>query len=533
MEAKGRIVSGEQILVVDDGRENREFIVEYILHPNNYKALLARDGKEGLEMALEHRPDLILLDLQMPRMDGIEVLKRLAAYHLDIPVILMTFHGSEDIAIEVYRLGVRDYIRKPYTVEEMLGAIDRSLTETRLRREKEALTDRLIRANRELQARLQEMNVLYGIGKSVTELTNMAELLPRIVEAAVQVSHSEEGFIALIVNERLICRAQKRAGGRTQPAQFEINNPVAEQAIQTNQSVLLTRDEMDGSVAQAPQCVTAVPLNVHGHTIGVLQVSNVSPDAPVFTRHEVALLSTLSDYAAIAIENSRNMEQIRRTSEVEKVQIRSSFERLVPPSVVEQVLNNPDDLRLGGTRQEISVLFADIRGYTSWSENAPPERVVEMLNDHLSLTAEIILGWDGTLDKYFGDGLMAIFNAPTLQSDHVHRAADAALALMRAGEEKRAQRGDTLNYSIGVHVGEAVVGYIGTDRAMNYTAIGDVVNTAKRLQELAPPGQIWVEQAVVDNLGDLIHAKSLGEIKIRGRKQPARAYQLLGLAPRR
>jgi class 3 adenylate cyclase/DNA-binding response OmpR family regulator len=525
-------VAGEQILVVDDGRENREFIVEYILHPNNYKALLARDGKEGLEMALESRPDLILLDLQMPRMDGIEVLKRLAAYNLDIPVILMTFHGSEDIAIEVYRLGVRDYVKKPYTVEEMLGAIDRSLTETRLRREKEALTDRLIRANRELQARLHEMNVLYGIGKNVTELTNMAELLPRIVEAAVQVSHAEEGFIALIANERLICRAQKRGSGHTQPAQFEINNTVSEEAIRTGQPVLLTREEMDSN-PQAPPCVAAVPLNVHGHTIGVLQVSNVTPDSPVFTRHEVALMSTLSDYAAIAIENSRNMEHIRHTSEVEKVQIRTSFERLVPPSVVEQVLNNPDGLRPAGTRQEISVLFADIRGYTAWSENAPPERVVEMLNDHLGLTAEIIMGWGGTLDKYFGDGLMAIFNAPNPQPDHVHRVADAALALLRAAEEKRVQRGDTLNYSIGVHVGEAVVGYIGTDRAMNYTAIGDVVNTAKRLQELAPPGQVWIEQAVVDHLGDLIHAKPLGEIKIRGRQQAARAYQLLGLAPRR
>ncbi|MCB9449856.1 MAG: response regulator [Anaerolineaceae bacterium] len=524
-------MADEQILVVDDGRENREFLVEYILTPNNYKALLARDGKEGLEMALEHRPDLILLDLQMPRMDGIEVLKRMAAHNLDIPVILMTFHGSEDIAIEVYRLGVRDYVRKPYTVDEMLGAIDRSLTETRLRREKEALTERLIRANQELQARLQEMNVLYGIGKSVAELTNMVELLPRVVEAAVQVSQAEEGFIALLVHDKLICRAQKRGNGRTQPTQFEINNPIAENAIQTNQPVLLTRKELGGD-PQAPQCAAAVPLVIRGQSIGALQISNISPDSRIFTRHEVALLSTLSDYAAIAIENSRNLEHIRRASEMERVKIRSSFERLVPPSVVEQVLNNPENLQLGGVRQEISVLFADIRGYTSWSENMPPEHVVEMLNDHLSLTAEIILGWDGTLDKYFGDGLMAIFNAPTLQPDHVHRAADAALALLRAGEEKRAQRGDNLNYSIGVHVGEAVVGYIGTDRAMNYTAIGDVVNTAKRLQELAPPGQIWVEQAVIDRLGDLIQAQPLGEIKIRGRKQPARAYQLHGLAPR-
>jgi class 3 adenylate cyclase len=155
-----------------------------------------------------------------------------------------------------------------------------------------------------------------------------------------------------------------------------------------------------------------------------------------------------------------------------------------------------------------------------------------MLNDYLSLAAEIILAWNGTLDKFFGDGLMAIFNAPEAQDDHVHRATDAALALMRAGEEMRARRGDTLSYSIGVHVGEAVVGYIGTERAMNYTAIGDVVNIAKRLQELAPAGHIWVEDSVIQRLGDLVEAQPLGDIKIRGRRQPALAYDLVNLKPR-
>src|SRR5690606_3461854 len=111
------------------------------------------------------------------------------------------------------------------------------------------------------------------------------------------------------------------------------------------------------------------------------------------------------------------------------------------------------------------------RGYTAWSEKAPPEQVVEMLNDYLSLAAEVILAWEGTLDKFLGDGLMAIFNAPGEQADHVQRAADAAIALQRAVKEMSERRGDNLSYSVGVHVGEAVVGYIGTDRAMNYTAI--------------------------------------------------------------
>src|SRR5215207_6949111 len=131
-------------------------------------------------MALKHHPDLILLDLQMPRMNGIQVLKTLSSRQIDIPVVLMTFHGSEEIAVEVYRLGVRDYVKKPYTVEEMTGAIERSLTEVRL-----------LQANRDLQVRLKELDVLYTVGKSVTELTNMNELLPRIVDAASHIAQAE------------------------------------------------------------------------------------------------------------------------------------------------------------------------------------------------------------------------------------------------------------------------------------------------------------------------------------------------------
>lgn len=522
-------MAGETILVVDDTRENREFIFEYVLKPNGYLYLEAKDGKEGLDMALAHQPDLILLDYQMPRMSGVQVLEALAERNQDFPVILMTFHGSEEIAVEVFRLGVRDYVRKPFSVDEMLESIEKSLTEVRLRREKEALTERVLQANRQLQKRLQELNVMYSVGKSVTALTDMALLLPRIVDAATQVTQAEEGYIHLIENGQLINRAHKRANtARAEATATHVIDPVAAEVIKSKQPVVMTPEEMrnspDGRLTTA-----AAPLIVGTRVIGVLGVSNVKADAHIFNKQDTALLSALTDYAAIAIENSRNYEELRAAKDREKAQIRGTFERFVPPSIVERVLNNPDKLMLGGKRQEISVLFADIRGYTTWSENAPPEKVVEMLNDYLSIAAEVILGWEGTLDKFFGDGLMAIFNAPEDQPDHVHRAADAALALMRAAEEINQRRGYKLAYSVGVNVGEAVVGYIGTDRALNYTAIGDVVNLAKRMQEGAAPGQILVEEAIIRRLGKLAQTRPLGEMPIRGRKKPAYVYELQGL----
>ena len=118
-------MAGETILIVDDAQQNHHFLNDYVLVPNGYKPQSARDGVEGLQMALRLRPDLILLDLNMTRMDGMEVLRQLNANNVDIPVILMTFHGSEDIAVEVYRMGVKDYVIKPFYPDEMLSAIER------------------------------------------------------------------------------------------------------------------------------------------------------------------------------------------------------------------------------------------------------------------------------------------------------------------------------------------------------------------------------------------------------------------------
>ncbi len=529
-------MSGETILVVDDGQDNREFLVEHVLAPNGFRYLLARDGVEGLQMALKHRPDLILLDMNMPRMDGVGVLQKLAELNADIPVILMTFHGSEDLAVEVYRLGVKDYVKKPFYPEEMLEAIEKALTETRLRREKEALNNRLIQANRDLQGRVNELNILYSIGKSVTSLNNMEELLPRLVDAAIQLTRAEEGYLMLVEKEELVCKAMKRHNQmRASIANVPMKDPQALRALKTREPTLTNPERASRSTASLGGAgglganAAYAPLVIQDNAIGVLGVRNVSMNAPAFGSHDTALLSALTDYAAIAIQNARHHAALLAALNQEKELIRGTFERFVPPSVVNQALKRPESLRLGGTRREISVLFADIRGYSTWSENIPPEEVVETLNHYHSLAAEVILGWEGTLDKFMGDGFMAIFNAPEDQHDHVHRAADAALALIKAANEVQLMHGHRLTYSVGVNVGEAIVGYIGTERALNFTAVGDNVNLAKRLEEYAAPGQILIEEAVVQRLGGLAQVRPLGEIKVKGRKTPARAYELQGL----
>ena len=146
-------MSGETILVVDDRDDSLQFLTEYILQPNGYKHITAKDGVRGLELALSENPELIIMDLKMPRMTGLEVLAALRERAVDVPVILMTFHGSEETAVQAFRLGARDYIIKPYETTEMLQAIDRALSEVRLRKERDQLTEGLMKVNRQLERR--------------------------------------------------------------------------------------------------------------------------------------------------------------------------------------------------------------------------------------------------------------------------------------------------------------------------------------------------------------------------------------------
>lgn len=528
--------TGVTVLVADDGRDNREFIVDYILKPNGFQPVLARDGQEAMKMIREHRPDIILLDLQMPRMTGMEVLETLHAEGFDIPVILMTFHGSEEIAIEVFRKGVRDYVKKPYTVDEMLGAMERCLGEVRLRREKEALTERLLSANATLNRRIRELNTLYQIGKTVTALTGMEQLLVRIVDAATQVIDAEQGSLLLVEGDQLVCRATRRYGeAGARPINDVSSDPIAWQAAKTSSPIVLSPEELAQHRAQNPMlpaAVACIPLVVRKRVVGVLSVENVTMDAGPFTKQDGAMLSALGDYAAIAIENARIYSALEAATSREKETLRSAFSRYVAPSVVERILQNPDVMMaLGGGRRTISVVFADVRGFTAYSEQADPEDAVKLLNEYFRLATEIIFTREGTLDKFLGDAVMAIFNAPEDQPDHPYRAVDAAVALQRAIAERNARFEDQgFTFGIGVHLGDAVVGNVGTARAMNYTAIGDTVNVAKRLQDRAKPGEILITAEVYEHLGDLVEVEPVGELTIKGRQRSVHVYRVLALA---
>jgi adenylate cyclase len=211
--------------------------------------------------------------------------------------------------------------------------------------------------------------------------------------------------------------------------------------------------------------------------------------------------------------------------------IRRTFEQYVAPRVVERLLSDPDTARLGGTRREVTTLFADIRGFTTFGERQPPETLVEVLNRYLSLAADVILSEEGTLDKYFGDGVMAVFNAPLSQPDHTLRAVRAALAIREAVLEMHPQLPEPhrLQFGIGITSGMSVIGSIGSNRMKNYTAIGDCVNLASRLQRSASHGEILLGGEAYQKVAPHVEGRDLGIVEIRGHIEPIRVFRVCGL----
>lgn len=209
--------------------------------------------------------------------------------------------------------------------------------------------------------------------------------------------------------------------------------------------------------------------------------------------------------------------------------VHDMFRRYVSPAVVDRLPSNPIDLRLGGHRQEVSVMFADIRGFTAFSEKLPPDKLVDTLNEYLSIAASSILMFEGTLDKFVGDAVMGIFNAPLEQPDHVLRAVKAAAAMQRAIAEYHQNIGEerALAFGVGIHVGEAVVGNVGMSDRMDYTVIGDTVNVAKRIQENALGGIVLLSEAVYEIVEAEVKVAFYKEMQVKGREQPVKTYELL------
>ena len=281
---------------------------------------------------------------------------------------------------------------------------------------------------------------------------------------------------------------------------------------------------VDSIVSQGVRSTICAPLVAESRVHGALYADRLDPFA-AFKPDDLELISAVAAQTAIAVENARAHERLAR----EEV-ARANYSRFLPEYVVKQMLENPESFKLGGVSQTITILFADIRGFTRISEHAPPEKIVSLLNRYFSAMTDIIFAHGGTLDKYLGDGLMALFGAPTATPDDASNALNAAVAMQRRllgiNRELREEGFSEIGVGMGLHTGEAIIGYVGSDRRSEYTAIGDTVNTSSRLESNARGGEILISDATAKAAHSRYKLKPREPIMVKNRQQPVNLWEV-------
>ena len=321
-------MAGEKILIVDDRRENILFLANDILRPQGYEVITAMDGERGLLKAQEDGPDLIITDMRMPKMNGDEMIRALRESGHNTPVILTTFHGSERTAIQAFRSGATDYLIKPFTVDEMMQAVDRALSLRPIPAPAPASPSQeppkvqVPATQKLLERRLVELSTLHDIGKAVTALLDQEQVLSRIVEATVYLTNAEEGYLMLMdrLSGELYLRAAWSYGDKhARGFRLKVADSLTGQVVRTGKPIILKpppsgNAEHKLKTGHLTKSMLAVPIKGMNEIIGVLSVDNIIKRTE-FTEEDCRQLSTLAEYAAIAIENARLYKQAQERAE--------------------------------------------------------------------------------------------------------------------------------------------------------------------------------------------------------------------------
>jgi PAS domain S-box-containing protein len=502
----------------------------------------------------------------------------------------------------------------------------------------------------------EALTALYESGQAVNSTLDLDEVLGQLMDHIVRLTGAERGFLMLHDDEtdRLEFKVARNVDRESIDSEsFEVSRTVVNRVFNNREPIVTTNAEADprfatqeSIVAYSLRSILCVPLMVRDRAIGVIYTDNRIKTG-TFSDRDRDLLAAFANQSALAIENARLFENVKRnlaaitemknlmdnvfdsiasgvvttdrsdrvmlinpaaeeifgvTAErirnkvysavlaaahdlsplIDEVKaselslalelnpsvpgrgvvswnvsvsplkdaaqttqgvaivvndlteqrfIRDTFQRYVGPRVVQRLLSDPSMLNLGGERRVITTIFADVRGFTTFSEKLDPERLVEILNVYLGLAADAVLNEEGTLDKFMGDAVMGFFNAPLEQPDHVLRAVRAAVAMQTAISQHRqtVPPSEQLMMGVGINVGEAVVGNIGNAQQQNYTAIGDSVNYAKRLQENSRAGQIILSESVYAQVKEYVRANPLDPLVVKGRSRPEPVFEVLGI----
>jgi adenylate cyclase len=270
-----------------------------------------------------------------------------------------------------------------------------------------------------------------------------------------------------------------------------------------------------------------VPLVHHDELLGVMHLDSMVATG-AFGEKDLQLFTGIASQAAVAIHNSLLARKIEHEAKT-----RAQFQRLLSPNLVEQVVAGKLELEKGGALQEVTALFSDIRGFTAMSEKRAPQEIVRMLNEYFELMVDVIFKYQGTLDKFVGDEIIALFGAPVGVPEAELSAVECALDMQRVLKEfnrtRLAEGQDEIRVGIGINTGPMVTGAIGSSRALQYTAIGDAMNLSARLCTAAKPDQILISEGTYKKIADRVAAVAMPPMRFKNKSEEQRVYNVIGL----
>lgn len=379
---------------------------------------------------------------------------------------------------------------------------------------------------------------LIKVGRDLNSELKLKDLMEKVIDSALQVMRADRGLLMLLdeASGSLVPTAQRDMESIMQQrdARGQVSRSIVELAT-TSKEAVLVKDALADQRFQTSLSIQmynirsalCVPLINRDKFLGVLYVDN-RIESFSFSEEDKELLMAFADQAAIGLENAKLVERIK--AEAKRTE---NLSRYLSRPIVKKILEHGGDLQLGGEKVLCTVLFADIRGFTSYSENREPHQVVEFLNDFLTKMTRIIFDKNGTLDKYLGDGLMAIFGAPFHMSDAPYWAVRSALEMQacmaRYQQEWEQKYGFTGRLGIGINTGEVTSGSIGSPDRMDYTVIGDSVNLGARLQAMAVKSDIVISEDTYKHVQDRIQVEPMGTVQVKGRQQQLDVFRILGL----
>ena len=404
----------------------------------------------------------------------------------------------------------------------------RSMMPARADAQRDFLPEDRVQDEAHLRRDYEKLRIAFELNQAVGDALEIDQLLDRILDKAFEFTHADRGVILLMNPEgQPEPRATKTRDGTD--AHVDISQTILSEVIDNHHAVLSSDATMDsrfgGShsiILQGIRSTVCVPLLFRGELVGMMHLDSRIATG-IFTEKDLQILTVFAQQAAQKIGVAR----LAKRAEDEAV-ARNNLSRLLSPNLVDQVVRGAIAMEKGGELREATVLFSDIRGFTAMSERLVAQDMVSMLNEYFEIMVDIVFQHEGTLDKFVGDEIMAVWGAPVGQKDHAERALRAALDMMQAlarfNRFRVANGADAINVGVGINSGDLVAGYMGSTRTLSYTVMGDTVNTAARLCSHAAAGEVLVSEPIIKLLGPRLVVEQRPAATMKGKARPVPIY---------